>query len=71
MMMEFRTWLKEINAAMAHHRAFSGHFLNETSRRIMRRGDMNGALERQSSGNFPLPIPCCPTTLPMQRCLFN
>lgn len=42
MMIEFRTLLKEIKAARAHRRVFSGHFLNETSRWIMRSGDTNG-----------------------------
>lgn len=42
MLIEFRTLLKEIKSARAHQSVFSGHFLNETSRWIMRSGDMNG-----------------------------
>lgn len=48
MMIEFRTLLKEIKAARAHRRVFSGHFLNETSRWIQM------GIKRPSSGNFPL-----------------
>ncbi len=42
MLIEFRPLLKEIKPARAHQRVFSEHLLNETSRWIMRLGDMNG-----------------------------
>lgn len=48
MMIEFRTLLKEIKAARAHRRVFSGLFLNETSRWIQM------GMKRSSSGNVPL-----------------
>lgn len=50
MMIEFRTLLKEIKAARAHRRVFSGHLLNETSRWIQM------GMKRASSGNFSLRV---------------